>query len=223
MVVNEIIQSVANGLGLVGDGMTVNGTMASNLIHDLNSVIARLNLQSYILSSQKAVEVNAAGSIEFGTEELPMKPCLIKVVQRKVGKRYVNLVNARLSDVYNTTRTGLSALYTVDTSEGKLKITLDSLKPDTYNVIFLDSFPTFKLNDELPFTMEEVELLETGLAVEAIKRYKLFDYLTMYEKDFKEHKDLFKRKNIANRSLLVNNSIGSYMDSFYDGLNGRGW
>lgn len=228
MIVNQIIENVATGLGLVGDGQTVQGTMAKNMLRDLNSAIAKLNMQSYILSAQTQKIVNCSGKAVFGPSDdadvhCDIVPALVKVVQRKVGDRFINLTAGRLSDIYNASRMGKASIYTVDYKEDAMTVTFDTEQPDTYSIIYLENFPNFKLNDVLPMGVSEVELLEAALAVETCKRYKLIDYLAMYQNDFNELKRLYRRRNAANRQLLYGDSNGSYLDSFANGRAGYGW
>ena len=64
--VNELIQDCFQRTSLVGDGQSATGTQAMSALKDLNSLLAELSTQNYILSDIKTETLTATNKIVFG-------------------------------------------------------------------------------------------------------------------------------------------------------------
>jgi len=54
-------------------------------------------------------------------------------------------------------------------------------------------------------------------------RYKLNDWISVFKEDFEEQKSLIKRINSSNRPIVWSNMEGSFLENYYNGINGVGW
>lgn len=102
--VNELIHQAYTRIGVVGEGMTPNGTRAKSALHELNVLIQELNQQEYISDNLKIFDVSKSSKITIGPSidfdiQVDRAPTHIKSVSRKIGDRYVNLVPSNIEAI----------------------------------------------------------------------------------------------------------------------------
>lgn len=103
-------------------------------------------------------------------------------------------------------------------------LTVDSNKPTQVKIWYRRPFQDLSTSDEVIHVSDMYfDLLLTGLCVKLCVKYKLTDYLPMFEQQFRQAKNLIKRSNATQRMLQRGDLGGGYDDSFYNGLGGVGW
>lgn len=112
-----------------------------------------------------------------------------------------------------------------DYEYGVLKgvITLDSQRVNDYKVCFIEDIQDIDLSSDLQLQDAYRSLLLTGLSYRLSIRYKLNEWVNIFKEDFEEQKDLIKRINNSNRPIVWCRLGDSYLDDYYNGLNGNGW
>ena len=102
-------------------------------------------------------------------------------------------------------------------------ITFDSQRVHDYKVCFIEDIQDIDLTSVLQLQDMYRSLLLTGLSYRLAIRYKLSEWVNVFKEDFEEQKDLIKRVNNSNRPIVWSHLGESYLDDYYNGLNGNGW
>ena len=105
----------------------------------------------------------------------------------------------------------------------KGSIILDSSISSTYKICFIDDIDEIDLSSTLNLQDMYKSLLLTGLTYRLAIRYKLNDWISVFKEDFEEQKSLIKRINSSNRPIVWSNMEGSFLENYYNGINGVGW
>ena len=102
-------------------------------------------------------------------------------------------------------------------------IILDSTIDSEYKICFIDDIDEIDLSSTLNLQDMYKSLLLTGLTYRLAIRYKLNDWVSVFKEDFEEQKSLIKRINSSNRPIVWSNMEGSFLEDYYNGMNGVGW
>ena len=116
-----------------------------------------------------------------------------------------------------------SHLYDFEYGVMKGTITLDSTIGSEYKICFIDDIDEIDLSSTLNLQDMYKSLLLTGLAYRLAIRYKLNEWVSVFKEDFEEQKSLIKRVNSSNRPIVWSNMEGSFLEDYYNGINGVGW
>lgn len=247
--VQQLVQTACQNCTLVGDGQSVPGTMYGTTARDgalglLNNLFSELSSQGYIVSGfsekeftySKPAILCGSGSMFFDDEVvLGVIPQKLEGVSRKIGERWLplhscnrqqmaqrNTMQLPTSWTYEVTKTGV--LYhgqEIIVEHGLL--VLDTKKPTPIKIWFSQPLKA-DLNDTTLYLSDiYFDLLLNGLCVKLCVKYKLTDYLPIFEQQFRQAKNLIKRINATQRMLQRGDLGGGYDDSFYNGLGGVGW
>ena len=100
---------------------------------------------------------------------------------------------------------------------------LDTKKPTPIKIWFSQPLKAEKNDTTLYLSDIYFDLLLNGLCVKLCVKYKLTDYLTLFEQQFKQAKNLIKRSNATQRMLQRGDLGGGFNDSYFNGLGGVGW
>lgn len=211
------------------DGQTTNAALA-----DINSLITELNLEDLLIENRKEEFVSGADKITIGDGEqftinTKFIPSTIKSVSRKIGNRYMKLINTDKQTIFSTNRKSLSTLYNYNIAYDEEARTMvgtifmDSDLPREYLVIYNKPIPLVTMADEIPLSDMSTNLLEEGLKFKLARRYKLPD-VNDFESDFNDYKNLVRQNIANNRSLIMDNLIdSSYLDPYYNLIGGVGF
>ena len=160
-------------------------------------------------------------------------PDRLEGVSRKIGNRWLPLhscdpqqMAARSMMQLPTSWCYSVQAYTVrggEILEGGL-LEVDSNKPTIVKIFYKRPFQEISTADDVVHVSDMYfDLLLNGLCVKLCVKYKLTDYLSIFEQQFKQAKNLIKRSNATQRMLQRGDLGGGYDDSFYNGLGGVGW
>ena len=129
-----------------------------------------------------------------------------------------------ISNVHGN-ETGFKVNIICDAVLGGMKgvITLDSNRNDTYRVMYVDEIQEYSLDDKIMLQPIYNGLLLAGLSYKLAIRYKIQDWVGTFKDEFDQQKSLIKRVNSTNRNIVWEIDDGSYLDNYYNGLNGHGW
>ena len=116
-----------------------------------------------------------------------------------------------------------SNLYDIEYGVMKGSIVLDSTISSEYKICFIDDIDEIDLSSTLNLQDMYKSLLLTGLTYRLAIRYKLNDWISVFKEDFEEQKSLIKRVNSSNRPIVWSNMEGSFLENYYNGINGVGW
>ena len=116
-----------------------------------------------------------------------------------------------------------SHLYDFEYGVMKGSIVLDSTISSEYKICFIDDIDEIDLSSTLNLQDMYKSLLLTGLTYRLAIRYKLNDWISVFKEDFEEQKSLIKRVNSSNRPIVWSNMEGSFLENYYNGINGVGW
>ena len=247
--VQQLVQTAFQNCSLIGDGESVDGTMAGTTANDgalglLNNMLAELNNQRFIPSACQTFEyTHTENSVFVGrswTGQRPSNYVLITEVpqtltgvSRKIGDRWLPLHSCDKQQMYSRTRKALATSWSYELTEGWNDslggatyfghVTLDTNRPTLIRVFYTKRITVGGLNDPLFLSDMYFDLLLNGLCVKLCVKYKLTEYLPIFEQQFKQAKNLIKRSNATQRMLQRGDLGGGYDDSFYNGLGGVGW
>lgn len=244
--VQQLVQTAFQNCSLIDDGESVDGTAYGTTAHDgalglLNNLLSELNNQGYIASSQYVYDITAGEVAIFGgaawTGPRPPYIFLIDVpekllgVSRRIGDRWLPLhsCDRQQMDSRNKSQLPTSWAYEIIPSVNPVlgSIPFGYLYLDTRRPTPIRVFAARKI--EIPTTEDLTlpsiyfDLLLNGLCVKLCVKYKLTDYLPIFEQQFRQAKNLIKRSNATQRMLQRGDLGGGYDDSFYNGLGGVGW
>ena len=247
--VQQLVQTAFQNCSLIGDGESVDGTAYGTTAHDgalglLNNLLSELNNQGYIVSGFEEKELTYSKptilldrNSMFFTDEilLGVIPPKLEGVSRKIGERWLplhscnrqqmasrNAMQLPTSWSYEVTKT----MFTYQGEEFFVEhglLILDTKKPTPIKIWFSQPLKAEKNDTTLYLSDIYFDLLMNGLCVKLCVKYKLTEYLPIFEQQFKQTKNLIKRSNATQRMLQRGDLGGGYDDSFYNGLGGLGW
>ena len=238
--VQQLVQTAFQNCSLIGDGESVDGTAYGTTAHDgalglLNNLLSELNNQGYIVSSFSEHQFTYSGPtvlvgqtrpssdrvIFLGDGRLPSK---IEGVSRQVGSRWLPLHSCDRQTMDMRTKMQLPTSWTYELSHESGILFLDTNRPTVVKFWFKDPIENVDV-DIATIRLSEIyfDLLLNGLCVKLCVKYKLTDYLPIFEQQFKQAKNLIKRSNATQRMIQRGDLGGGYNDSFYNGLGGVGW
>lgn len=244
--VNEVINNALQKCSLIGDSESADGTIAKIALKDLHDVITDLNENDYLQENQIVKEVkNVTNKIvivseedaEEDSEEEEISESLVKVkvlpsklisVSRKVGNHYIPLIKTNKELLYATNRLGLGRCYTTDTVYNEEKdrmevvIEIDSNLSSTYVVILNAGIPEYEITDYITLSNRYKTLIEDGLCYKLAIRYKLSEYISVFNTEYESSKYLVMRNNNANRPMVYERQDGM-LDNYYNTIAGEGW
>jgi len=237
--VQQLVQTAFQNCSLIGDGESVDGTAYGTTAHDgalglLNNLLSELNNQGYLVSSfnertftysRPTPIVGQDGpstgvTIFVGKENLPTR---IEGVSRKVGSRWLPLYSCNRQQMDSRTKMQLPTSWTYELVGDSGLLVLDTDRPTVIKFWYKNPIKASLENTTLFLSDMYFDLLLNGLCVKLCVKYKLTDYLPIFEQQFKQAKNLIKRSNATQRMLQRGDLGGGYNDSFYNGLGGVGW
>lgn len=233
------------------DGTAYGTTAHDGALGLLNNLLSELNNQGFIASSFDTAEFTISRTIllrvdefyplrgddvrlESGIFGIPAKvPDRLEGVSRKIGDRWLPLhsCNPQQMATRNLMQLPTSWCYELrayQSREPKIQtggfLTVDSNKPTQVKIWFRRPFQDLStFDDSIHVSEMYFDLLLNGLCVKLCVKYKLTDYLPIFEQQFKQAKNLIKRSNATQRMIQRGDLGGGYDDSFYNGLGGVGW
>lgn len=233
--VNEVINSALQKCNLIGIGEAADGTLAKTALADLHDVIVDLNENDYLQENQCSKEVkNITNKIVISEDEsadlqVKVLPSRIISIGRKIGNRYIPLVKVNKETLYSTNRVGLANCYTTDTVYNEdldcmeLIIELDSSVSSDYMITVNAGIPEYEITDYITLSNRYKSLLEDGLCYKLAIRFKMSEYIAVFNAEYESSKYQIMRTNTANRPLTDNRTSNGYLDNYYNALNGFGW
>lgn len=243
--VQQLVQTAFQNCSLIGDGESVDGTMAGTTANEgalglLNNLLAELNSQNYIASSIIYNDFTFGDRLYFSDGSNPNTPKVtlgfvpdkVVAVSRKIGDRWLPLHSCDPQQMDTRTKKSLPTSWCYETCEGNYShylhfrqgiLRIDSMMPTPIRFWVLRPIVAGSLSSSLYLSDIYFDLLLNGLCVKLCVKYKLTDYLPIFDQQFKQAKNLIKRSNATQRMLQRGDLGGGYNDSFYNGLGGVGW
>lgn len=147
-------------------------------------------------------------------------------VARKVGQVYTPLYQSNQTHIDTFVKQSLPTTYTCDQSVRWISsvevemfnIHLNSSRPYTFRVTYLDSFDRLTLDDELHLNPKTLDMITCGLCVKLAIRYKFTDYIQVFNQEFANIKRAVKSINKANRPLVYEHALEDPMARYYERL-----
>lgn len=233
--VQQLVQTAFQNCSLIGDGESVDGTAYGTTAHDgalglLNNLLSELNNQGYIASSVGSQDVTFGGTymIERSQDATPDR---LLGVSRKIGDRWIALHSCDKQQMDARTKKSLPTSWCYETMPVDIDnvyeirgfITIDSIRPTQIRYFYNRKLEILPGESSIALSDMYFDLLLNGLCVKLCVKYKLTDYLPVFEQQFKQAKNLIKRSNATQRMIQRGDLGGGYDDSFYNGLGGVGW
>nr|DAW67908.1 MAG TPA: tail accessory factor [Caudoviricetes sp.] len=170
-------------------------------------------------------------SAEWPDMFLKTIPDRVISVARKIGQIYTPLYQSNQTHLDTFVKQSLPTTYTCGQSvslvAGKevetFDIRLNSARPYTFKITYLDSFKKLTLDDELHLNPKTLDMITSGLCVKLATRYKFTDYITVFNQEFANIKRAVKTINKANRPLVYEYSYEDPMARYYDGFAPKEW
>ena len=161
-------------------------------------------------------------------------PDKIDGVSRRIGDRWVPLHSCNMQQMMTRTMKQLATSWTYninpkpseDTTSSDVYgiLALDTNRPTPVRIFFSEKIPVVETGSQDIYLSDMYfDLLLQGLCVKLCVKYKLTDYLPMFDQQFKQAKNLIKRSNATQRMLQKGDLQGGYNDDFYNGMGGVGW
>lgn len=152
-------------------------------------------------------------------------------VARKIGQVYTPLYQSNQTYLDTFVKQSLPTTYTCDQSVYHIldidieafNIHLNSSRPYTFKITYLDSFKQLTLDDELHLNPKTLDMITCGLCVKLATRYKFTDYITVFNQEFANIKRAVKTINKANRPLVYDCALEDPLSRYYDGYAPREW
>lgn len=152
-------------------------------------------------------------------------------VARKIGQVYTTLYQSNQTYLDTFVKQSLPTTYTCDQSVSNIRdieietfnIHLNSARPYTFKITYLDSFKRLTLDDELHLNPKTLSMVTCGLCVKLATRYKFTDYIPVFNQEFANIKRAVKTINKANRPLVYERNFEDPMSRYYDGYAPREW
>ena len=247
--VQQLVQTAFQNCSLIGDGESVDGTAYGTTAHDgalglLNNLLSELNNQGFIASSFDTKEftyshpttILKSGNLYISDAlVLGVLPDKIEGVSRKIGSRWIPLHSCDRQTMDTRTKMQLPTSWCYELSKTEIltqdvprfvengTLFLDTNRPTVVKFWYRKPIQAELSNPTLFLSDMYFDLLLNGLCVKLCVKYKLTDYLPIFEQQFKQAKNLIKRSNATQRMLQRGDLGGGYDDSFYNGLGGVGW
>lgn len=240
---NNLIQSAAEDLSLVGDGEPVSPELAASCEGLLNRAIAELNADNYISLSVGTHDVVAAGSVcfrklEAGEQPQPNSvdmepPDAIQGVSRKVGIRWLPLNGSNPQQMDRVLTYSLPTLWAYEvTSEATPgggqrrvgRVLLNGNNPTELRIYLNSKLPNYKLGDTIYLSDLYHNLVLYALELKMINKYKLESYRASVRTELTAAQKMIDADHANNRPLTNGaGGDGSYLDGYYDLLGGVGF
>ena len=152
-------------------------------------------------------------------------------VARQVGQTWQPLYQSNQTHIDTFTKQSVPSTYTCDQGVSyftnieleTFNLHLDSSRPYTFKVTYLDSFKQLSLDDSLHLNPKTLSMVTCGLCVKLAIRYKFTDYITVFNQEFANIKRAVKTINKANRPLVYEHVYEDPMSRYYDGYAPRSW
>lgn len=152
-------------------------------------------------------------------------------VARKIGQIYTPLYQSNQTHLDTFVKQSLPTTYTCDQSVYRFadieiesfNVHLNSSRPYTFKITYLDSFKQLKLDDTLHLNPKTLDMITCGLCVKLATRYKFTDYIQVFNQEFANIKRAVKSINKANRPLVYDYTFEDPMSRYYDGYAPRSW
>lgn len=243
--VNKMIHDVHEALGITGIGEQTPGEYTSIGLRELNQLISTLNSQGYLSLAQAFHQVGPGGLFIYkklvAGEQKPdnvidmVPPEHIEAVTRTVGTRQLplNSIDTIQLASHNPRSIATSWNYSrtfepiPDDPDGHQRevgvVQLDGFIPHGGRIYFSAKLPTYDLDDTIYLSDLYDELLISGLKFRLADFHDLDDKKEKAETEFRAAKRIIKRNNITQRMLQTAPVMGSYEDSYFDGMAGVGW
>lgn len=230
--VNGLTLNAMKAIGLESEYDPQDGQLSNAALADLNSVIIECNLQDLLIECRKEHFVSGTDKITIGEDPSysiqSTVPPTLKNVARKIGNRFMKLINTDKATIYSKNRMSLATMYTYGTEydEETQKmcgtILLDTNRQNQYLVVFNKPINLVKMSDEIPLSDTSTNLLEEGLKFKLARRFKMPD-VQDFENDYYEYQNLVRQNIANNRSLIMTPVDGSYLDPYYNMIGGVGF
>lgn len=245
--VQQLVQTAFQNCSLIGDGESVDGTMAGTTANDgalglLNNLLSELNNQQYIVAYIQEDSFTMAGSAPIvGMGESFPNPNSVTLsgnlpdrllgVSRRIGDRWIPLHSCDRQQMDSRNKMQLATSWSYELVSGDVAGTprtwgvlrIDSNRPTILKIWYPSKITVSGLSENLSLPDVYFDLLLNGLCVKLCVKYKLTDYLPIFEQQFKQAKNLIKRSNATQRMLQRGDLGGGYNDSYFNGLGGVGW
>lgn len=247
--VQQLVQTAFQNCSLIGDGESVDGTAYGTTAHDgalglLNNLLSELNNQGYIASGFSVYNFTYTHPTFILANYTPLVsdalvlgflPTRIEGVSRQIGSRWLPLHSCDRQTMDTRTKMQLPTSWSYEVQKTELpngsgtsviengRLFLDTNKPTQVKMWCMQPIKAELENPTLFLSDIYFDLLLNGLCVKLCVKYKLTDYLPIFEQQFKQAKNLIKRSNATQRMLQRGDLGGGYDDSFYNGLGGVGW
>jgi hypothetical protein len=161
-------------------------------------------------------------------------PDKIDGVSRRIGDRWVPLHSCNFQQMMSRNFMQLATSWTYNIVRNDSQdpsysdvygiLALDTNRPTPVRIFFSEKIPVVETGSQDIYLSDMYfDLLLNGLCVKLCIKYKLTDYLPIFEQQFKQAKNLIKRSNATQRMIQRGDLGGGYNDSFYNGLGGVGW
>ena len=242
--VQQLVQTAFQNCSLIGDGESMDGTAYGTTAHDgalglLNNLLSELNNQQYITQAVTTIDLPVGETLTFCGSDwhgyrpvgfVPLDaPDRLFGVSRKIGDRWLPLHSCDRQQIDQRTKKSLPTSWAYE-------IVPNTIPAIPFGILYLDTIITTQVRIFYPMKLElktndpvlsisdvYFDLLLNGLCVKLCIKYKLTEYLPIFEQQFKQAKNLIKRSNVTQRMIQRGDLGGGYNDSFYNGLGGVGW
>ena len=245
--VNELIQMCNEMVNVVSNEDSLDGGLAKVSLQQLNLLISELNSQGYLSMQQNYLDHGNTRELRFkvltDTErQTPDKdvidmvpPETIDGVSRKVGVTFLPLASIDLQQMSQKNPMTLARSWNYgryfepipgdpdghQRAVGLLR--LDGWCQQGIRVFLSEKLPTYDLDDTIYLPDLYNNMLIQGLCCKLCDWHKLDEYKQRFDEAFTAAKSLIKRNNISQRMMQCGTVVGSYKDSYYDGIAGEGW
>ena len=241
---NSLIDQAYSSITMAGLGETPSGDMQVAAKDELNRLIASLNSQGYIAMNHKWKDMPGRRILYFkklvegetDPNVIDMEPPSTVVgVARRIGDRYIPLVNSNQLQMaaVNPSSTAARWTYGTDTEpmpegyEGMRNVgvvTLDGDPRGQVRIWYNLDIPKYDLDDIIYLPDLYNELLLSGLCYRLACHFNLSpEKKADCKADFDPAKNLIKRNSASQRMFQSSTIAGDYRQSYQDGLAGNGF
>ena len=231
---------------------TAYGTAKEGALGLVNNLLSELNAQGFIAGTTDSVDLTISNKVLFivdandpvdpvmfhrltsGLPDVKAKvPERLDGVSRRIGDRWLPLHSCDPQQMATRNLMQLPTSWSYQPQayadgnnavhEGGL-LSVDSRKPTQIRVFFKRPIQELTETDSVIHVSDlYFDLLLNGLCVKLCVKYKLMEYLDIFEPQFKQSKNLIKRSNSTQRMLQKGDLQGGYNDDYFNGLGGVGW
>lgn len=241
---NSLIDQAYSSLVMVGLGETPSGDMQEAAKDELNRLISILNSQGFIAMNHKWADMPGRRILYFkklvegetDPNVIDMEPPSTVVgVARRIGNRYIPLVNSNQLQMaaINPSSTAARWTYGTDTEpvpdgSGEMRnvgiVTLDGDPRGQVRIWYNLDIPKYDLDDIIYLPELYNELLLSGLCYRLACRFNLSpEKKADCEADFRTAKNLIKRNSASQRMFQSSTIAGDFRQTYQDGLAGNGF